>query len=322
MSHPISDEVRADAALAREAVQERALRRRAGRRKVARRLVTLFLLLLPAVGLRLFTAVYPYLQTIRLSFYEYNPAFPPERFVGLQNFERMASDPSVTSSVSFTILFVVVSTMLQLILGLLVALLLNRAFFGRGLVRAINLIPWAIPMVVAAIGFRWMYNAQYGIINDLLRRTLGFTVAWLTNYWSARVAVTATNVWKSTPFLALVFLASLQGVPEELYEAGRVDGTNRLTAFFHITLPLILPQVTTLGLFMLVWQLASFDLIFTMTGGGPGYATQVLAYAIYQVAFTGLNFGYASAISMVLFVVVAVFGTLGVLLYRRVEVIY
>jgi ABC-type sugar transport system permease subunit len=127
-------------------------------------------------------------------------------------------------------------------------------------------------------------------------------------------------VWKSTPFLALVFLAALQGVPQEVYEAGRVDGTNRITAFFHITLPLILPQVTTLGLFMLVWQLASFDLVFTMTGGGPGFATHVLAYTIYQVAFTGLNFGYASTISMVLFGVVAVVGVLGLLLYRRVEV--
>ena len=289
-------------------------------RRTARRLATVLLLLAPAVGLRLFTAVYPFVQTVWLSFHEYNPAFPPMRFIGLQGYEAMTKDIAATSSISFTVLFVAVSTVLQVVLGITVALLLNREFFGRGVVRAVNLIPWAIPMVVAAVGFRWMYDVQYGTINDLLFRTIGVRVPWLIDFWGARAAVIATNVWKSTPFLALVFLAALQGVSRDLYEAARVDGTNRVSSFFYITLPLILPQAVTMGLFMLVWQLAAFDLIFTMTGGGPGYATQVLAYRIYQVAFTGLNFGYASTLSMVLFAVVVITAVLGLLLYRRVEV--
>jgi len=177
-------------------------------------------------------------------------------------------------------------------------------------------------MVVAAIGFRWMYDVDYGIINDILRRLTGIRFPWLIHFWSARAAVTMTNIWKSTPFLAVVFLAALQGVPIELYEAARVDGASRLQSFLYITIPLILPQATTMGLFMLVWQLASFDLIYTMTGGGPGFATQVLAYKIYQEAFGGLNFGYASAISMILFLTVGAVGGLGLLLYRRVEVLY
>ncbi len=287
-----------------------------------RRYWTAALLLLPALGLRLFTTLYPFFDSFRLSLTNYNPAFPPSKFVGLQNFVRISTDVGVRSTITFTIIFVVASTLLQLTLGIAVASLLNSAFRGRSLVRAINLIPWAIPMVVAAIGFSWLWNKDYGLITDLLYRATGVRFGWLSDFWGARVAVIITNVWKSTPFLALVFLAALQGVPAELYEAARVDGATRARMFGSITLPLILPQATTMGLFMLIWQLASFDLIYTMTGGGPGFATSVLAYSIYQAAFGGLNFGYASAISMVLFVVVFVMGGLGLLLYRRVEINY
>lgn len=295
----------------------------AGRRmsSLARqRYLAAFLLLLPAVGLRLLAALYPFFQTFYLSVTNYNPAFPPLKFTGLQNLQRLSQDIAVQSSVTFTIMFVVVSTLLQLILGMVVATLLNSEFKGRSLVRAVNLIPWAIPMVVAAMGFRWMYDKDYGIINDLVGRVTGIHLPWLIDFWGARAAVILTNVWKSTPFLALVFLAALQGIPPELYEAARVDGGNPLQMFRFITIPLVLPQVTIMGLFMLVWQLASFDLIYTMTGGGPGFATQVLAYNIYQQAFGGLNFGYASATSLVLFAVVFVVGGLGLLLYRRVEI--
>jgi len=288
--------------------------------RMRRSVLIIAALLLPAVALRLFTAVYPFLNTIWLSFHDWNPAFPPKQFVGFKNFQALTRDIAVTSSIDFTVLFVVLSTVLQIILGLVIALILNRVFPGRGLVRAINLIPWAIPMVVAAIGFRWMYDVQYGIINDLLHRLIGVRVPWLIDFWGARIAVIATNTWKSAPFVGLVLLAALQGVPQDLYEAGKVDGTNRISAFFYITLPLIMPQIVTIGLFMVVWQLAAFDLVFVMTGGGPGFATQVLAYRIYQVAFTALNFGYASAISMILFITVGIASVTGLLLFRKVEV--
>ena len=289
---------------------------------VRRRYLAAFLLLLPAVGLRLFTVVYPLIAAFNLSFTNYNPAFPPLAYIGLKNFVRITHDVGVKSSISFTIIFVLVSTFLELALGLIVALLLNNEFRGRAFVRAVNLIPWAIPMVVAALGFRWMFDKEYGIISDLIARATGVSIPWLTQFWTARVAVIGTNVWKSTPFLALVFLAALQCVPVELYEAARVDGANPWQMFWRITFPLILPQATTMGLFMLVWQLAAFDLVYAMTGGGPGFATQVLAYNIYQAAFGGLNFGYASAISMVLFALVIIMGGLGLLIYRRVEISY
>ena len=289
---------------------------------VLNRYIAVILLILPALGLRLFTSVYPFFRTFYFAFTNYNPAFPQLEFIGFDNFIRMRNDLAVTSSLSFTIVFVLISTILQLIFGVLVALLLNAAFRGRSITRAVNLIPWAIPMVVAAMAFRWMFDSEYGLITDLTYRLTGLTIPWLTTSLGAKGAVIIANVWKSTPFLALVFLAALQGVPRELYEAARVDGAGRMQTFFKITLPLILSQVVTIGLFMIVWQLAAFDLIYTMTGGGPGYATSVLAYNIYQAAFGGLNFGYASAISLVLFMLVFIMGGLGLLLFRRVEVQY
>jgi multiple sugar transport system permease protein len=292
----------------------------ASRKRSIRRGLTIALMLAPAILLRLLTAVYPYVQSVRLSFYEYNPAFPPKEYVGLENYRRAFDDIAIRSSIEFTLIFVIGSTIFQIVLGLGIALLLDRAFFGRGVVRAINLIPWAIPMVVVAVGFRWMFDSQYGIFADLLDRRFGLDINWLISFWPARIAVISTNVWKSTPFLAIVFLAALQAVPQDIYEAARVDGASKVRSFFSVTLPLITPQIVTIGLFMLVWQLASFDLIYAMTGGGPGYATQVLAYSIYQVAFAGLNYGYASAISMILFVVVAITTVVMLALYRRVEV--
>jgi multiple sugar transport system permease protein len=282
--------------------------------------LTILLLLTPAIALRVLTAVYPYVQSVRLSFYDYNPAFPPKRWVGLDNYQRALDDIAIRGSINFTLIFVVVSTLFQVIFGLGIALLLNRGFHGRSLVRAINLIPWAVPMVVVAVGFRWLFDTQYGVYTDLLDRVTGVDIAWLIRFWPGRIAVIWTNVWKSTPFLGIIFLAALQAVPGDIYEAGRVDGAGRVRTFFDLTLPLIMPQIVTISLFMLVWQLASFDLIFAMTGGGPGYATQVLAYSIYQVAFTGLNYGYASAISMILFGVVVVTTAVVLYIYRRVEV--
>ncbi|MGE5222342.1 MAG: carbohydrate ABC transporter permease [Omnitrophica WOR_2 bacterium] len=284
------------------------------------RYIAAFLLLLPALGLRLFTSIYPFFRTFYFAFTNYNPAFPPLKFTGFSNFIRMRSDLGIYSSISFTVIFVVISTILQLIFGIMVAQLLNASFRGRGIVRAINLIPWAIPMVVAAMGFRWMFDKDYGIIVDLTMRLTGLHIPWLTTAWGAKAAVILANVWKSTPFLALVFLAALQGLPAELFEAARVDGASAAQTFFRITLPLILAQVVTIGLFMIVWQLAAFDLVYTMTGGGPGFATSVLSYSIYQAAFGGLNFGYASAISLVLFLLVLILGGLGLALFRRVEV--
>ncbi|HVO41612.1 MAG TPA: sugar ABC transporter permease [Aggregatilineales bacterium] len=277
------------------------------------------LLLIPAIVLRVFTTVYPFLQTVIYSTQNYNPAFPPVKFIGLDNFTRLAADPVVRASVVFTILFVAVSTFFQISLGLAVAHLLDAPFRLRGLARAVSLIPWAMPMVVVALGFRWMFDDQFGMIPDLLRRFLGVQMYWLIDPHNSQVAVILVNIWKSTPFVALVLLAGLQGISRDLYEAARVDGANWQQSLRFITIPMLMPIITTTSMFMLVWQLAVFDLPYAMTGGGPGYSTTVLAQKIYLEA-SNLNYGYAAAISMVLVVIVIVIGVIGLYLFRRTEV--
>lgn len=282
-----------------------------------RRYLAAALMLLPVVLLRLFTSLYPFLQTLLFSFQDYNPAYPPREYIGLANFEKLSTDIVVRNSLEFTLIFVFGSTLFQIVLGILVASLLNSKFRLRTLARTINLIPWAIPMVVAAVGWRWLFDDSYGMIPDLLSR-VGIHFDWLINPVGARIAVLIVSIWKSTPFVAVTLLAGLQGVPEELYEAARVDGANPWQTFWGITIPLIMPLSVTIGIFMLVWQLAVFDLPFAMTSGGPGFSTSVLAYKIYQ-EITNLNYGYASAIGVVMFGLVGAIGALGLFLFRRVQ---
>jgi len=284
-----------------------------------RRYVLAFVLIAPALLLRLFTTLYPFAQTSLLSLQRYNPAFPPQEYIGLQNFTRLANNLVVRESLEFTLMFVFVSTLFQVILGLAVAHLLNARFALRDVGRTISLIPWAIPMVVAAIGFRWMFDDDFGMIPDLIARLTGLQTSWLVNPDNAKAAVVGVNIWKSTPFVALIFLAGLQGISEDLYEAAKVDGSTAWHAFWHITLPMLMPIIVSTTMYMLVWQLAIFDLTFAMTGGGPGFATTLFAQKIY-VEINSLNYSFAAALSMVLVFVVSFIGITGLYIFRRVEV--
>lgn len=281
--------------------------------------VVAVLLLLPAIVLRVFTSFYPFIQTLYLSTQRYNPAYPPQRFVGFGNFERLANDPVVLASIEFTVLFVVVSTFFQIILGLALAHLLNAPFRLRNLARTLSLIPWAIPMVIAALGFRWMFDDQFGMIPDVLRRGLGIEARWLIDPQNAKIAIITVNIWKSTPFVALVLLAGLQGISRDLYEAARVDGANWFTSLRYLTIPMLMPIIITTGMFMLVWQLAVFDLPFLMTGGGPGFSTTVMAQKIYLES-NSLNYGYAASLGVVMVGIVALVGAAGLFLFRRFDV--
>jgi multiple sugar transport system permease protein len=276
-------------------------------------------LLLPALALRTFTTFYPFVQTLALSVQKYNPAFPPRTYVGFRNFEKLSTDLVVRESLEFTLIFVFASTFFQLGLGLAIAHLLNARFNLRGFSRTINLIPWAIPMVVAAIGFRWMFDDQFGMFPDLMRRLFSYETTWLVNPRNSRIAILYVSVWKSTPFVSLLLLAGLQGISQDMYEAAKVDGANWFHTVRFITFPMLLPIIVTTGMFMLVWQLAAFDLPFAMTGGGPGFSTTVLAQKIYM-EINSLNYSYAAALSITLVIIVSLIGGLGMYLFRRVEV--
>ncbi len=291
--------------------------------KTVRRRYLLFVILVaPAFLLRIATAAYPILQTILLSLTNLSILKGTNEYVGLQNYVAMTKDFGVQGALFFTIVYVLASTVLELIVGMLIALLLNASFKGRTFARTINLIPWAIPTIVAGYAFRWLLDEQFGLIPVWVHNLLGTQMVTFINPLGARLAVILVQVWKDAPFMAVVFLAGMQGVPLDLYEAAKVDGANAWQRFWGITVPLIMPLVITMGLFRIVWSLASFDLVYGLTFGGPGVATSVLALQIFREGILFFKFGFASAISVVLLILVGIIGVLALRLYRRADVTY
>jgi multiple sugar transport system permease protein len=200
--------------------------------------------------------------------------------------------------------------------------LLNASFRGRAFARTINLIPWAIPTIVAGYIFRWLLDDQFGLLPNWVFQVSGARMVTFISPVGAQVAVILVNVWKDAPFIAIVFLAGLQGIPQDIYDAATVDGANAWQRFWRITMPLVMPLVITMGLFRVVWSLASFDLVYGLTQGGPGVATTVLALQVFQQGILFFKFGFASAISVVLLVLVAVVGLVALRLFRQADVTY
>jgi multiple sugar transport system permease protein len=287
-----------------------------------RRYLLFVLLIAPAFLLRLTTAAYPILQTIQLSFTNLDFINGTNSFVGLKNYELMLDDYGVRGALDFTIILVIASTALDLIVGMLIALLLNASFRGTGFARTINLIPWAVPTIVAGYAFRWLLDDQFGILPNWILQLTGDHMVIFISTLSARLAVIGGYVWKDAPFIAVIFLAGLQGVPQDLYDAAKVDGANGWQRFWRITVPLIMPLTITMGLFRLVWSLGGFDLVYGLTQGGPGVATSVLALQVFREGILFFKFGVASAISVVLLVLVGIIGLVGLWLFRKAEVGY
>ena len=223
---------------------------------------------------------------------------------------------------SFTIIYVLATTVLDLVVGMLIALLLNAAFRGRTFVRTINLIPWAIPTIVAGYTFRWLLDDQFGLLPYWVNQLTGLHAVVFISPLGARIAVISVQVWKDAPFIAIVLLAGLQGVSQDLYEAAKVDGASAWQRFVRITVPLVMPLLVTMGMFRIVWSFANFDLVYGLTLGGPGVATSVLALRVFQEGISFFKFGFASAISVVLLLLVAVIGVAGLWLFRRTDVTY
>jgi len=269
-------------------------------------------LLLPALLLIGLLLLLPIASTVITSLHIDTP-FAPKRFVGLQNYAQLRDDPVARGTIEFTILFVTVSVALEILLGLIFALFIHHRFRGRGLVRASVLVPWAIPTVVAAVMWKYMLNDQYGFINLLLHGGhIESYRAYLADPGGARFAIILADVWKTSSFAALLILAGLQAIPDELYEAARVDGAGPIRTFFFITLPLLRPAILVALLFRIMDAFRVFDLVYVMTQGAPGGATQVLQFFGYQKMFPEQQFGYGSAVSVVVFIIVAIFSLLTV----------
>ncbi|MFL5404030.1 MAG: carbohydrate ABC transporter permease [Gemmatimonadales bacterium] len=264
-------------------------------------------LVLPALLTILLVALFPLLWTLWESLHLHDLRMPwlGKPFVGLDNYVEALGDPRFWSSLGHTGFFALTSVGLELIIGLGLALALNRTFRGRGLVRASVLIPWAIPTVVSALLWRFMFEGQSGIVNTVLV-SLGILrepVVWFIQPAAAWVPVILADVWKTTPFVALLLLAGLQNIDSSLYEAARIDGASAWRQFQHITLPLLKPAMLVALIFRTLDAFRVFDLIYALTGGGPGTSTEPIALYTFNALLQNLQFGYGSALSIIVFAV-------------------
>jgi multiple sugar transport system permease protein len=262
-----------------------------------------YLLILPAVLFILLVVAYPVLNSISMSFQNYNLMMPFQRgFVGFKNYIKAFGDPIFYTALVNTLLWVIFGVGLQFLFGFILALILNKSFKLRGLVRATVLVPWVTPGVLIGLMWTWMYDGNYGVINDLLHKVgiIGKFIPFLSNYDTALPSVIITIVWQGIPFFAIMLLAGLQGIPNELYEAADVDGCSRIRKLFNITLPTMKNTIFVTTLLRVIWVANSIDVIFSMTNGGPGYASLTLSVYAFKQAYGTLNFGYASTLSIIL----------------------
>jgi multiple sugar transport system permease protein len=229
-------------------------------------------------------------------------------FIGFNNYKKYFKDKRMWQSLGNTTIFTVISVFFELVLGLLVALLINRAFKGRGFIRASVLIPWAVPTAVAAMMWGFLYDGQSGIVAhylDILHIIPGSS--WLLSTGNGGLfSIILADVWKTTPYMALLILAGLQTIPGPLYEASNVDGANKYQQFFKITLPLLKSSILVALLFRTLDAFRVFDLIYVLTGGGPANSTESISVYAYKTMFAQQNFGEGSTLSVIVFLCVAV----------------
>lgn len=271
-----------------------------------------YLLIAPALIIMICIVFVPLVDAVLMSFKFYDLRYPKKtEFIGLQNYiDLFTNDSEFWPSLGRTVIWVVFGVGFQFIFGFLLALLLNRNFKGRGIARALSMVPWVVSGVLIGLIWRWLYDGDYGVINDLLIR-LGIIdkgIPFLSRKSTALPATILSVVWQGIPFFALMILAALQGVSPDLYEAASIDGANAWQKLFRITIPSIKNTIYVTLLLRIIWVANSVDIIQNMTGGGPAYATQTIAVYTYQKAQV-LNLGYSSAIAvtmMLLMLLVAI----------------
>jgi ABC-type sugar transport system permease subunit len=263
-------------------------------------------LMAPAVGTILLVALFPLAWTLWESVHLHDLRMPwlGRPFVGAGNYREALSDPRFWSALAHTGFFTGITVTLELGLGLILALAMNRATRGRTLIRAAVLVPWAIPTVVSALLWRFIFDDQAGVVNAVLSG-VGLTrepIVWFIHSDLAWVPVIVSDVWKTTPFVALLLLAGLQNIDAGLYEAARIDGASAWQQFRHVTLPLLKPAILVALVFRTLDSFRVFDLIYVLTGGGPGTSTEPIALYTFNSLLQNLRFGYGSALSVITFV--------------------
>ena len=261
----------------------------------------------PAVATLFLIVIIPIVFNLTLAFNKWTIGLGQPRFIGLGNFLELLSDERVLNGVKVMIYFSGLSLSLEMVLGLLIAVYFNRQFKGSEIVQAIYILPFAATPVAVALIWRIMLNPEIGVLNYLLRSVGLPGSLWVSSPQSVIPALVMVDVWKWTPMITLIVLAGLKSLPHEPYEAARVDGANALQIFWYITLPLIRPVLIAALMLRSLDNLKEFDIIYTITQGGPGIASETLYLYSYMVGFNFFKAGYGSALMVVVFLIVLVF---------------
>ena len=261
-----------------------------------------YALLLPAALLMIILVGVPFLRALWLSFHKKLLGAEDAPWIGLQNYSTLIADPTFWQAVENTFIFTIASIACKLVLGISIALVLNEALPLRNLWRSIVMLPYAMPTLVSVLVWKWMYNDVAGVLNYLATQAnlTDHPILWLGDPKVALPAVIAVNVWRGFPFFVITILAGLQTVPQELYDAAKVDGAGVWARFRQVTVPGVLPVIAVVTLFSTILTFNDFSIIWILTQGGPGNATQVLATLTYKISIPGLELGKGVAVSVLM----------------------
>ncbi len=255
--------------------------------------------------------IYPIVRISVMSFQNWYLLRPAKNgvFIGLDNFRKLFHDKYFIASVKKTLIYIVITVPFRYVLGYATAIMLNRKFVGRTIARGIIVIPWAVPEVVTCLIWMLMMQKDYGIINTELIRfgLISSGIGWLTSNKVAMTSAVIVNIWKGFPFVAVMLLAGLQSVPQDLYEAAMVDGASDWKQFWHITIPQLRPISAVVFMLLIVWTIRDYGIVYVLTGGGPSRATEILTIYMYKEAFNDFNYGIAAACGFLMMIVVLIF---------------
>ena len=269
-----------------------------------------YLYVLPILILLLVMFGYPLIKSVIMSLQDYKlTSSGPAEFNNFENFRKMFADTDFLLLLKNSLVYVVVSVVAQFVLGLILALCLKDKFRGRGIYQSIVFLPWAFSAFVVGLMFRWSFNGEYGVVNDLLMKlgVIDENIAWLGTPGLSLAVVIIAMIWMGVPFFGIMILAALQSVPDDIYEAADIDGCGTIRKFFSLTLPFIKPTIIMTVLLRTIWIFNSFDLIVIITGGGPVNYSQTLPSYMYSKAFSSYDFGLASAFGVLLMVILGLY---------------
>lgn len=269
-----------------------------------------WLFLLPVLVILLLLFGYPLINSFIMAFQNYKLTAPNDiHFNGLENFAKLVGDPDGLMILKNSFIYVIISVLGQFLLGMTLAVALKKQFKGRGIYQSIVFLPWAFSGFVVGLIFRWSFNGEYGVVNNLLDKfgLIDKNIAWLGTPGFSLAVVIIAMIWMGIPFFAIMILAALQSIPTDVYEAADVDGCGTVRQFFQITLPYIKPTLITTVLLRTIWIFNSLDLVVIITDGGPANTSQTLPAYMYSKAFGSYDFGFAAALGVILMVILGIY---------------